>query len=51
MSGVRAHYRTLSCQVPDERLSTILGHVLANRADLRLADFAFRDTSLDEAGL
>jgi hypothetical protein len=48
LSNIKCHHRTISCHIPDEQLSIILAHVLANKQEMALADFSFRETSLDE---
>ena len=45
---LKRHRRTVSCHVPDERVSVILGHVLANRKRVGIVDFSFKETSLDD---
>ena len=45
---LKRHRRTVSCHVPDERVSVILGHVLANKRRIGLVEFGFKETSLDD---
>ena len=48
MRDLKRHRRTVSCHVPDERVSVILGHVLANKGRIGLVEFGFKETSLDD---
>ena len=48
MRDLKRHRRTVSCHVPDERVSGILGDVLANKARIGIVDFGFKEISLDD---
>ena len=40
--------RTVSFHVPDERVSAILGQIFTNKGRIGLAEFVFKETSLDD---
>ena len=45
---LKRHRRTVSFHVPDERVSGVLGDLLANRARVGIVDFGFKEISLDD---
>ena len=48
MRDLKRHRRTVSCHVPDERVSGVLGDLLAKRAHVGIVDFGFKEISLDD---